>query len=105
MRYEGQIHPLPQHIPRDELLVLIEKYLTEGKNFHEIGRLFGVSETGIQYHWKRYKLGLYKKPRQPHFHFTKKMRKRITGFADRWLNGHATDDDISIAKFIAKRNS
>ena len=51
----GATYPYPQYYEKKELLDIIEKHLNEGLEFREIGSLFGVSEGGIKYHWRRYK--------------------------------------------------
>ncbi|MGR3219238.1 MAG: hypothetical protein ACUZ8H_05390 [Candidatus Anammoxibacter sp.] len=56
-----KIYEFPSQIPVKRRMEIIEKHLGEGLSFREIGRLFGVSGEAIRYHWKRFKLGIYKR--------------------------------------------
>ena len=57
----SKIYEFPSQIPVKRRIAIIEKHLDEGMSFREIGRLFGVSGEAIRYHWKRFKLGIYKR--------------------------------------------
>lgn len=92
----------PQCYPVSERMEYIEGFIKEGKSFAQIGKIMGdVGEAAIQYHWKRYKLGIYKKPKQKP-KFTKEQEKHMALFARRILRKQLNDVDKKTIYYFFK---